>query len=49
MDGTLRTVQGNNAKDENQGKNQYNDRVDLQSWALVGVKLYSQVSMASCP
>ncbi len=34
-----RTVQRNHAEDEDQGEDQYDNWVDLQSWALVGVEL----------
>jgi len=32
------TVKGNNAEDEDQGQNEDNDRVDLESGGLVGVE-----------
>lgn len=34
------TVQSNNAEDEYQGEDQNHNRVDLQSWAFIGVESY---------
>lgn len=38
-------MKSNNAEDEDQRKNQNNNGVDLQSWALVGVESYLHISI----
>lgn len=40
--GIQRTVQRNNAEDEDQGENQNYHGVDFQSWAFIGVESYLQ-------
>ena len=38
------TMQSHNTEDENKGKNENNDGIDLQSWGFVGVESYLHMS-----